>query len=117
VRHRRKHVLLDPFAVEEHALLVAARAEVARLTGEGEQIIVPAGIAVDACEAVVRITALQEALDRALLHRALKPTRLAKLLAMVLRAAPQGACARVARAVDPAARRLPRVPCAPLAAS
>ncbi len=73
---------------------MAARAEVARLAGEGEQVIVPAGIAVDACEAVMGIAALQEPLDRALFHRALKSTRLAKLLAVVLRTLPQGACAR-----------------------
>ena len=53
----------------------------------------------------VRIAAAQEALDRALLHRAAKATRFAKLLAVASRAAPKRACARVARAVDPAARR------------
>ena len=52
VRHWRKHVLLDPLAVQKHALLVTARAEVARLAGESEQGVVPAGIAVDAREAV-----------------------------------------------------------------
>jgi len=36
VRDGGEDVLLDPFAVGEHALLVAARAEVARLAGEGE---------------------------------------------------------------------------------
>jgi hypothetical protein len=117
VRHRRKHVLLDPLAVEEHALLVAARAEGARLAGESKQKIVPAGIAVDACEAVMEIAALQEPLDRALCHRSAESTRLAKLLAVALRATPHGARAPVARAVDPATRRFPRVPCAALAAS
>jgi L-ascorbate metabolism protein UlaG (beta-lactamase superfamily) len=56
VRHGRKNRLFDPLAVEQHALLVAAGAEIARLAGEGEQDIVPSGIAVDAREAVVRIT-------------------------------------------------------------
>jgi len=46
----------------------------------GEQVIVPAGVAVDACEAVMGIAALQEALDRALFHRAAESTRFAKLL-------------------------------------
>ena len=68
----------------------------------------PARVAVDAGKPVVRIATAQEALDRALLHRALKPARLAKLLAVVLRATPKSACARAARAVDPAARPPPR---------
>ena len=58
----------------------------------------PAGVAVDAGKPVVRIATAQEALDRALLHRAAKATRFAKLLAVALRAAPKRACARVARA-------------------
>jgi hypothetical protein len=39
VQHRRKNVLLNPLATEEHALLVTAwaEAEVARLAGEGVQ--------------------------------------------------------------------------------
>ena len=92
-------------AKQQHALLVAARAEIARLAGEGEQIIVPAGIAVDTCEAVVRIAALDETLDRVLFHRALKSTRFAKLLAVALRAAPKRARARVAGAVHAASRQ------------
>ncbi len=37
VRHGREHVLLDALAVEQHPLLVAARTEVARLAGVGDQ--------------------------------------------------------------------------------
>jgi hypothetical protein len=36
VRHRSQHALLDPFTVGEDALLVAARAEVARLEEVGD---------------------------------------------------------------------------------
>jgi len=43
VRHRREHVLLDPIAVQQDALLVADGAEVARLARVGEQELVPAG--------------------------------------------------------------------------
>ena len=58
----------------------------------------PAGVAVDAGKPVVRIATAQEALARALLHRAAKATRFAKLLAVALHAAPKRTCARVARA-------------------
>jgi len=34
MRHGLKDVLLDPLGVQQHALLVAARAELARLAGE-----------------------------------------------------------------------------------
>ncbi len=60
VPHRREDVRLDPIAVEEHALLVTTWAEVAGLAGVREQIVVPAGVAVDAGEAVVRVAALQK---------------------------------------------------------
>ncbi len=111
---------IDPLHFEHSSgsasYTLAAGAEVPRLTGESEQVILPAGIAIDACEAVMGIAALQEALDRALFHRAAKAARFAKLLAVAPCAAPQRARARVARAVDPAVRRLSRVPCAALAA-
>ena len=50
----------------------------ARLAGEGKQVVVPTGIAVDAREAVVRVTTRDEMLDRALFHRTLKATRCAQ---------------------------------------
>ena len=56
VRHRREHVLLDPLAVRQHALLVAARAEVPGLARVGEQELVPAGVAVDARKPLVRVS-------------------------------------------------------------
>ena len=61
VRHERENVLIDPLAIQEHALMVATGSEIARLAGEGEQIVVHAGVAVDAREAVVRITAFEKA--------------------------------------------------------
>ena len=65
----------------------------------------PAGIAVDTREAVVRIATRDEMLERALFHRALKSTRFAQLLAVALRAAPQRARSRVASVVHTASRR------------
>jgi hypothetical protein len=47
----------------------------------------------------MRVTALDEPLDRAFFHRALKSPCLAKLPAVALRALPQGARARDAGAV------------------
>ncbi len=46
MRHRREHVRLDPLPVEQHALLVAARTEGARLARVREQVVVAAGVAV-----------------------------------------------------------------------
>jgi hypothetical protein len=117
MRDRLEDILLDPFAVEQHALLVVARAEVAGLAGECEQIVVAAGIAVDAGEAVMRIAAFDETLDRARFHGAAKSARFAKLLAVALGPAPQGACARVARAINTASWRTPRCSRTWLAAS
>ena len=42
VRHRSEHLGLDPVAVGQHPLLVAARAEVAGLAAERQQVVVPA---------------------------------------------------------------------------
>lgn len=53
-----------------------------------------------AAQAVVRVTAPDEALDRAFLRRALKSARFAQFLAVALRALPQRARARVAGVVD-----------------
>src|SRR5688572_5898995 len=57
VRNRPQHATLDPLAVGKHALLMAVRAEVARLAGEGEQQIVTAAAAANACEAAVQVAA------------------------------------------------------------
>ena len=99
VRHRRENRFLDPLAVQEHALLMAARAEVPRLAGECEQIAVPAGVAIDAGKAVMRVTALDEPLDRAFFHHALKLARFAQFLCVARRALPQRTRPRVAGAV------------------
>ena len=56
-------------------------------------------VAVDARKAVVRVTALDEPLDRAFFYRTLKATRLAQLPAVALRALPQGTRAWIAGAV------------------
>lgn len=60
MRHGLEDVLFDPLAVQEHPLLVTARAEIARLAGVGEQIVVPAGVAVDARKSAMRVAALDE---------------------------------------------------------
>ena len=78
----RKHV---------HAPLMAARAEVARLAGLREQVVVPAGVAVDARKPVMRVAAPDEALDHPPLDRAPHPPCLAQLPRMPLRALPQRA--------------------------
>ena len=52
---------------------MAALTEVPGFAGEIQKVIVPAGLASDAGETVVRIAAFDEALDRLLLHRTLKP--------------------------------------------
>jgi hypothetical protein len=65
VRHGPQHELLDPVAPGEYALLVATRAEVARLAGEREQQVMTAAAAADAREALVRVAAIEEALEHA----------------------------------------------------
>lgn len=70
VRDGPQHAQLDPLAVGEHALLVAARAEIARLAGEGEQQVVAAAAAADAREAAVQVAALEEALEHVFLDGA-----------------------------------------------
>ncbi len=67
-----------------HALLVAARAEVARLAGVREQPVVAAHVAVDASKAVVGVTAFNEPVDHNSFHQALlglAPRRNQRLLA------------------------------------
>jgi len=66
---------------------------------------VPAGIAVNARKAVVRVTAIDKTLDYALFDRALKPARIAQFLRVALRALPQRTRPRVAGAVYGASPR------------
>ena len=72
VRNRRKHVRFDPFAVGEHALLVATRAEVPRLAREREDAAVAAIAAAQPREAVMRIAAFEEALNDTLFEQPLQ---------------------------------------------
>ena len=51
----REHVRLNQLPVVQHALLVAARAEGARLAGIRKQGVVAAGVAVDAGKTIVRV--------------------------------------------------------------
>lgn len=96
MRHGFEDVLFDSLAVQEHPLLVTARAEVARLAGVGEQVVVPAGVAVDARKPVLRVAAFDEALDDLCLERAAQPPRIAEFRPMAPRALPQRARARIA---------------------
>jgi hypothetical protein len=50
----REHVLLQPCAVGEHALLVKAWTEVASLAGIGQQVVMAAMIAADAREPLIK---------------------------------------------------------------
>jgi hypothetical protein len=45
MRHRGQDLLLDPFTINQHPLLVAGRAEAAGLAGEGQQVLVTALVA------------------------------------------------------------------------
>jgi len=89
---------------------MAARAEVAPLAGGRQQIIVPAGIAVNAHKVLVRVTAIDKTLDYALFDRALKPARIAQFLRVALRALPQRTRPRVAGRYT-APRRGAPLPC------
>jgi hypothetical protein len=72
VRHGPKNVFLEPIPLGEHALLVTTRAEIASLAGKREQVVVTALRAIHAGEPVMRIAALEEALDDALLEQPLQ---------------------------------------------
>ncbi len=72
VRHWVQNLILNPLAVCHHALLMATRTEIARLTGKCEQVLVPAFIAVDACEALVQITTVDEAIQHFALDAAIE---------------------------------------------
>src|SRR5712691_12550041 len=102
VRYRPKNVFLDPIPIGEHALLVTARAEIPRLAGKREQVIVTAFGAIHACEPVVRIAAFEEALDDALFQQPLQAPLGSQFGQVAIGALVEGARARVARAIHAA---------------
>ena len=59
--HRREHVILQPLAVGEYALLMTARTEVASLAGIGQQVVMATLIAVDARERLMQVTDVEKA--------------------------------------------------------
>jgi len=61
VWHRREHVILQPLAVGEYALLMTARTEVASLAGIGQQVVMATLIAVDARERLMQVTDVEKA--------------------------------------------------------
>src|SRR5687767_978379 len=67
------------------------------LAGVREQVVVPAGVAIDPCKPVMRVAAPDEALDHLRLERATQPARGAQFRAVPLRALAQRARARIAR--------------------
>ena len=108
VSYGRKDVFLYPIAIEEHPFLMAARAEIAGLAREREQIIEPAFGTVNARESVVRIAAFQEAIDDALLEQALQAPLAAQLPHVAIGALVERAGARVAWPIHPAFGPPPR---------
>ena len=73
-RHRREHVILQPLAVGEHALLVIARTEVASLARIRQQVVMATLIAENARESFMQVTAVEKALeDLGLYRRGLRP--------------------------------------------
>ncbi len=109
VRHRRKHVRLDPLAVDEHALLVAARTEIPGLAREREDATMAAIPAAQPGKAMMRVAAFEEALDDVLLDAAREAIARFQLRRLPDRTLVE--CARVwlARPVNPAARSLRRM--------
>jgi hypothetical protein len=71
VWHRREHVVLQPLAVGEHALLVTARTEVASLAGIGQQVVMAALIAEDSREPLMQVAAVEKAIEDLGLYRPL----------------------------------------------
>jgi len=63
MRDRGQHILGDPVAKLQDALLVAGGAEVPALAGEGQEVFVAARITADPREAFGEVTAGEEFLD------------------------------------------------------
>ena len=61
--HRREHMIFQPLAVGEHALLMTARAEVTGLAGVGEQIV---AAALQNCRSNPRMTDGRAEIDQCL---------------------------------------------------
>ena len=55
-----QHLFFHPVTVGQHALLMAAWAEVTRLATEGKQIIMAACVTIDAGKTFVQITAIDK---------------------------------------------------------
>ena len=108
MRNRSEHAGFNPFAVREHALLVAARAEVPRLARKSEDAAVPALPAAQSREAVVRIAAFEETLDDVFLDAARECAPCLQLRRVPHRTPVQSARARIARPVRACLRRAPR---------
>jgi hypothetical protein len=100
MRHRGQDLLLDPLPVDQRPVLVAGPAEAAGLAGEGQQILVPAGVAVDPGEALVEVAAIEKAVQGLVLDAAMNVPGLAQLIRVLADAAVQGAGPRVAGAID-----------------
>jgi hypothetical protein len=106
VPNRLEEVFLDPLAVGEDALLVAARTEVPSLAGIGEEQIAAAFAAADSRETVMQIPAFEEALEHLLLDRSADAAGRAQLAQMPRDALPQRAAPRIARAINRRGSRL-----------
>ena len=63
MRNRRQNFVFDPVSVEQDPFLLAARAELPGLAGKGQQVIVAAAVTVDAGKALVKIPAVDKALQ------------------------------------------------------
>jgi hypothetical protein len=92
--------------IGKHALLVAARAEIAGPAEEREQVIVAAFRTIHAREPVMRIAAFEEALDDALFEPPLQASLGAQFRQVAIGASVKRARARLARAIH-ALRRPP----------
>jgi len=106
MRHRREQRLLGPLAVGEHALLMTARTEVAGLAGVGQQIVVPALVTIDASEAMMEITADQEALEHLCFDGAGNESGNIEFISMSSNALIQRTCPQVTRAIHAASEWL-----------
>ena len=95
-----EQILFQPFAVSQHALLMAARAEVTSLAGIGQQVIVAALITVYAGETSVQVAAGKETLEDCRFDRAFDEIRRPEFLYVLSNASIKRACPRITRVID-----------------
>jgi hypothetical protein len=104
MQYRGEQIFFQPLTVSEHPLLMTARAEVARLAGISQRVIVAALIAVDTRKAMVQVAAGHESFEYLALYGSVDEPGRVKFRAVSANTLIQRTRPRIARLVDAASR-------------